>query len=157
MIFSYNIKKGLAKEKAIFNKIDLNYQNYHHHKLPITMNPLDYGKLIDKVDNKYTIQINKTNLVIINEFEDFNEVKFFKEGTLIYEYKDHKLNDNTFIRTLNNNKFTYKDGELILLTIDKSVNFIKTLKSRNKLYNKIITLDIETFIKNGIMVPFVLC
>jgi hypothetical protein len=156
MIFSYTIKNGLAKEKPSFNKIDLRYQNYQHHKLPITINPLEYGKLIDKVENKYTVQISSTNLVIITKFDDFNEVKFFKEGNFIYEYKDHKINESTFIRSLNNKKFTFKDGELILLTIDKSATFISTLKQLKTLNNKIITFDIETYIKNDIMIPYLI-
>ncbi len=28
----------------------IKYQNYRHYKLPITINPLDYGKLIIKID-----------------------------------------------------------------------------------------------------------
>lgn len=35
------------------------FQNYLHYKLPITINPLEYGKLIEQIDNKYFIQINK--------------------------------------------------------------------------------------------------
>jgi hypothetical protein len=31
------------------------YQNYNHFKIPITINPLEYGKLILKIDNIYMI------------------------------------------------------------------------------------------------------
>src|SRR6266850_1650496 len=50
----------------------LKFQNYRHYKLPITMNPLEYGKLI------------------------YNNI-----------------DDNSFIRSLGNRKFTYKNGQLI--------------------------------------------
>jgi hypothetical protein len=125
MIFSYTIKKGRAKDKITFDSINssLSYQYYHHHKLPITMNPLNYGKLIKHVDNEYIIQINKTNIAIINKYDELNHIKFYKEGDLIYEYKDHKIDDSTFIRSLGNKKFTFKNNELVLLTIDKSVKF----------------------------------
>jgi hypothetical protein len=53
MVFSYTIKKGLAKEKVTFDKIDLTYQYFNHHKLPITINPLEYGKLIKQNGNEY--------------------------------------------------------------------------------------------------------
>jgi hypothetical protein len=55
MIFSYTIKKGRAKENVIVNSNlpNLNYQNYQQHKLPITMNPLEYGLLLEQEDNKY--------------------------------------------------------------------------------------------------------
>jgi hypothetical protein len=53
MIFYYTVKKGKAKEKITFDNIDLRYKYFQDHKLPITMNPLEYGKLIYKNDNKY--------------------------------------------------------------------------------------------------------
>jgi hypothetical protein len=46
LIFTYAIRKGKALEKVINTNIQ--YHNYQLHKLPITMNPLEYGKLIDK-------------------------------------------------------------------------------------------------------------
>lgn len=45
LIFSYGIRDGRAIEKEINTEIQ--YHLYHHHKLPITMDPLKYGKLID--------------------------------------------------------------------------------------------------------------
>jgi DNA polymerase type B, organellar and viral len=144
-----------SKEKIASNNIDLEFQNYKHHKLPITMNPLEYGKLIEQDDNKFTVQVNKTNIAIIRKYELFNEVKFFKEGKIAYIYKDYKIDDNTFIRSIENKKYTFKNKNVILLTIDKSVNFIKLLILNNKLNNKIISFDIETYVKDGIMIPFV--
>jgi hypothetical protein len=158
MIFSYTIKKGRAKDKITFDSINssLSYQYYHHHKLPITMNPLNYGKLIKQVDNEYIIQINKTNIAIINKYDEVNHIKFYKEGDLIYEYKDHKIDDSTFIRNLGNKKFTFKNNELVLLTIDKSVKYIDKLMISSRLIHKVITFDIETFIKDGIHIPYVI-
>lgn len=124
MIFNYTIKKGRAKDKITFDSINqsLSYQYYYHHKLPITINPLEYGKLIEQVGNKFTIQVNRTNIAIITQFEEFNEVKLFKEGDLVYEFKDHKIDENTFVRCIQNKKFTFKNNELVLLTIDKTIN-----------------------------------
>jgi len=58
-------------------------QNYKHYKLPITIDPLDYGKLILQKDKLFVMQINKTNIVIIEQNEDFNEIKLYKEGDLV--------------------------------------------------------------------------
>src|ERR1700684_4608706 len=91
----------------------MKYQNYKHYKLPITLNPLNYGKLIVQIGKHFIIQINRTNIVLITQFEDINHVKLFKEGDYIFEYKDHKSNNSTFIRSLNNNKFTFKDSKLL--------------------------------------------
>lgn len=104
MIFSYSytIKKGRAKDKITFESINISYQNYQHHKLPITMNPLEYGKLIEKTDNKFTIQVNKTDLAIIIQDGLNNHIKYYKEGNLTYQYRDLKLTHNKFIRILDN-------------------------------------------------------
>lgn len=156
MLFSYTIKKGRAKDKFTFESLDTQYQNFEHHKLPITMNPLDYGKLLEQIGNKFWIQVNKTNIAIITQLENLNEVKFFKEGELIYEYKDLIIDEKTFIRSLNNKKFTFQDSKLVLLTIDKTATYINPLKQllNYSFKNKFITMDIETFIKDGIHIPF---
>jgi hypothetical protein len=156
MIFSYTIKKGKAKNKVSFESSNLNYQNYQHYKFPITMNPLQYGKLIRKIDelNLFIIQVNKTNIVDIIQKDNKNIVKFYKEGDITYEYIDYKIDESSFYRVLNNKKFTFVNNELVLLTIDKSVKYIKPLLEDGTLTNKIITMDIETFVKDRIMIPY---
>lgn len=59
---------------------NLKYQNHLHYKLPITINPLEYGKLIEQFDNKYIVQLNTNNIVIIKQIENDNFVKFFRKG-----------------------------------------------------------------------------
>jgi len=100
----------------------IKYQNYKHYKLPITINPLDYGKLILNIEdiNLFIIQINRTNIALIFQYDDLNHIKLFKEGVQILEYSDHKTNDNIFIRSLNNTKFTFKNNELF--STEKSVD-----------------------------------
>lgn len=154
IIFSYTIKTGRAKDKITFDSSNISYQYFQHHKLPITMNPLDYGILIEQTNNKFTIQVNKTDIAIIIQDGLNNHIKYFKEGNLIYQYIDFKLSYNKFIRVLNNKKFTFIDNKLVLLTVDKKVNFIKNLLPQSKLINKMITMDIETFIKDGVHIPY---
>jgi hypothetical protein len=148
MIFSYSIKKGRAKDKVITESYNVQYQDYQHHKLPITMNPLEYGKLIDRIDNNYIVQVNDTNIVKITQEENLNQVKFFRKGELRYEFIDTKINENTFIRTFGNKQYTFTDNELTLITVEKAVKFITPLTPLNKIINKFITMDIETFIKD---------
>jgi|SRR6266545_1260091 len=95
----------------------IKYQNYKHYKLPITMNPLNYGKLITKIDelNLFIIHLTKTNIALITQHDLFNEVKFYKEGDLRIEYRDHKIDDSTFIRSLDNRKFSFKNGKLTII------------------------------------------
>nr|YP_009487300.1 hypothetical protein [Russula lepida]AWB36202.1 hypothetical protein [Russula lepida] len=154
ILFSYTIKTGRAKEKITFDSSKISYQYYQHHKFPITMNPLEYGRLIEQTENKFTIQVNKTDIAIIIQDGLNNHIKYFKEGHLTYQYRDFKLSHNKFIRVLNNKNFTFIDNKLVLLTIEKKVNFIKNLLPQSKLTNKIITMDIETFIKDGVHIPY---
>jgi hypothetical protein len=128
--FSYGVRDGRALEKVI--STDVNYQNLNHHKLPITMNPLKYGRLIDQNDNKYTIQINDTNVAIIIQHEDNNEVSFFKKGILTYKYIDYYINENSFTRDLGNKKFHMINGEVTLTTVEKPVKFMTRIKKSRK-------------------------
>jgi hypothetical protein len=51
------------------------FQNYKHYKLPITINPLEYGKLLVQISDLFILQFNKTNIAIINQFKDHNKIK----------------------------------------------------------------------------------
>jgi hypothetical protein len=109
---------------------NLKYQNYSHYLLPITIAPLEYGKLIYQKDNIFIIQLNNTNIVVINTTDNENSVKLFRKGDLIFEYKDIKLSENHFIRTILNNKYTFKNNKLIsteILNRGKFINIIPLL------------------------------
>jgi hypothetical protein len=83
------------------------YQNYSHYKLPITINPLDYGKLIVQIGNKYIVQINTTNVVIIIQKDNTNFVKLFRKGELMFEYKDIIISEISFTRTISDQRYTF--------------------------------------------------
>jgi hypothetical protein len=88
------------------------------------MNPLEYGKLIIKIGKLFILQVNRTNIVLITQNDEFNIIKLYKEGDLIFEYKDHKTSDNTFVRSLENKKFTFTDNSLSLITTNKLINLL---------------------------------
>lgn len=89
---------------------------------------------MEQIDNKYWVQINKTNSVVINQVNDTNEVKFFRSGELKYIYSDKIINNSTFIRSLDNKQFTFVNSELVLVTIEKSAKFIEPLKEAWKYF-----------------------
>jgi hypothetical protein len=103
------------------------------------MNPLEYGKLIFKNDNIYIIQITVRTIAVLTQFTDFNEVKFYKDGELAFTYKDHKTNENTFVRSLNSKKFTFSNTKLVNINTDKTINR----------YNRLIN-SVNTNLKLGI-------
>jgi hypothetical protein len=119
----------------------IKYQNFKHFKLPVTTNPLDYGKLIILIEELklYVVQVNRTSVALINEYDDFNKIKIFYEGDFKFEYTDHKINENEFIRSLDNKKFTFKNEELSLVT---AYSFIR--EELNQLFSyKIVSLDYQ--------------
>jgi hypothetical protein len=100
------------------------------------MNPLEYGKLIYQNINIFIIQINKTNVALIEKFDLYNHVNIFKEGDLMFEFKDHKLNDDTFVRNLGNRKFTFENNKLILIDSQKLILiFFLFCNNFNIIYN----------------------
>jgi hypothetical protein len=77
------------------------------------MNVLEYGKLIEQIGNKYIIQLNTSNVVIIQQIDDNNFVRFFRKGEFIFEFKDSKISDSSFTRTISDIRFNFKNSKLI--------------------------------------------
>src|SRR6266699_656227 len=56
----------------------IKYQNYSHYKLPITMDPLKYGKLIEQIGNKFIITLTTpTNIAVIKQINNENFISIF--------------------------------------------------------------------------------
>lgn len=107
----------------------------------------------------YTIQSESTgNTFIIESTGIKNKVELFRKGMLVLSYVDTINNDNTFTRTINNNKYIYnEDGSLILFYVEKPTKFMQSIKPLGENDNKIITLDIETKLdSNGEHKPYLI-
>jgi DNA polymerase family B len=156
-IISFGFKHGKIIDKNIVN-LNLNFQNYNNNKLVISFNPLDFGKVLTKtkLDNEtlYILQ-NKENLIIkILNSENQNTIEIFKEGNQIIKFEDLKLSESRFVRILDNKKYYFENNQQILFSKEIKSKFISKLSKSNKLINNFITLDIETFIKNNVLIPF---
>jgi DNA polymerase type B, organellar and viral len=145
---SYGFKSGKVSNKNIINP-NLNFQNYKNNKLVISFNPLDFGKVltISKLVNEtlYILQAEDNLIIKILNSENQNSIEIFKNGDLIIKFTDIKLNESRFVRIL--------DNQQILFSREIKTKFISNL-SKSKLVNNFLTLDIETFIKNNILIPF---
>jgi hypothetical protein len=132
-------------------------QKYEMLNLPISINPLDYGLLLDsnKYDGyiKYTLSA-KGNIFIIKKFESHNEIELFKAGISLLKFTDTNLNENKFIRTIGNKKFYFENNIEILATKEIKSKFIAKLKKSKVLTENFLTLDIETFVKDSILTVF---
>lgn len=159
IIFSYGVRDGIeTQEKSTLKSIEskTKYQFYKHYKLPVAFDPLKYGKLIKIFGgNHYLIQITLTTSAIIHHNGNKNEVEIFKNGKIILKFTDQLLSDNTILRTIGKNNYRYNlDGQLLLLEVTKPVKYINNIKPQSKKDNKIITMDIETFIENNEQIPY---
>jgi hypothetical protein len=67
-------------------------------------------------------------------------VKIYKDGDLAFIYKDHKTDENTFVRSLDTRKFTFSNNKLVNINTDKIIN------RANRLINSVNTkLGIRRF------------
>jgi len=107
------------------------FQIYSHYKLPITTDPLKFGKLIDQTNNKFIIQLTTKNVAVINHYEKENFVRIFKNGDLILEFKDKLINENSFIRTLNDTRFLFENDKLVSTQILNASGLITIFDNNN--------------------------
>lgn len=157
-IISYGFKDGKITDKNTIINSNLNYQIYKNNKLVISFNPLDYGNLVNKsnLDNGtlYILQ-SKDNLVIkILNYENINSIEIFKDGDILLKFKDINLTKNSFLREIDNKKYYFENKIQILFTRENKFNFISTLPKSKNLINNFITLDIETYIKDNVLIPY---
>jgi DNA polymerase type B, organellar and viral len=102
----------------------IKYQKYSYYLLPITIEPLKYGNLIEQIGNKYIIQMNTLNVLVINSVDNDNFIRFYNKGNFLFEFKDSKVTNEKFTRIIQDQKFTFEKGKLItteLLTPNSSI------------------------------------
>lgn len=93
------------------------YQKFSHYLIPIAIEPLKYGKLIEQFGMKYIIQLTTSNILVIKVIDNNNFIKIFRKGDLMIEFIDSKVSENTFTRTINDQRFTFKNNKLITTEI----------------------------------------
>jgi hypothetical protein len=153
---SYGFKKGIIpnKENLLSNIPLLIVKDT---KIPLSMNPLDYGRVMFKKDKLLIIQNKLGQTINFETLEEFNQIEIFKNQNLLLSFKDFKLNDSEFIRLIGNKKYHIKNNELVLQTMDFKSKFISTIKKSVELTEGFLTLDIETFInKDNILIPYLI-
>jgi hypothetical protein len=159
-IISYGFKSGSITNKENLTE-NISIQNYKNHNLPISMNPLDYGKIIIQTKTElsinYIIQNDKGLTINFNQFEKYNEIEFFKSGISLIKFTDILINKDSFIRKIINKQYYFENRNQVLFTSEIKSKFIsRTVKSK-KLTNNFITLDIETFVQDNTLIPYLIC
>ena len=157
IIFSYGFKRGEITEK--FSSSEIHLMNFKDMKLPISLDPIDYGKIINKTSisegNIYLIQDNLGRTVIFKEFEKENLIEIFKNRNLIIKFKDNKFSENKFLRIIGSKNLFFENGEKTFSSIQLNTPFISKLKKDKIETNNFITLDIETY-GETILTPYLI-
>ena len=116
----------------------IKYQKYSHYLLPIAIEPLKYGKLIEQLENKYIIQLNTSNILVIKTVDNDNFIRFYRKGDLMIEFIDSKVTENIFTRIIFDQKFTFENNKLITTEILNGQEFIKIYEDINPLISLIL-------------------
>jgi hypothetical protein len=157
IIFSYGFKRGEITEN--FSKSEINLLNFKDMKLPISIDPNDFGKIINKTSiaegNIYHIQDNLERAIIFKEFEKENQIEYFKNQNLILEFKDNKYSEGKFLRILGKRKLFFENGNKTLEISSIVTPFITKIKKDKVEINNFLTLDIETFGSNE-LIPYLI-
>lgn len=139
---NFGVREGTFENKPKVSIDKHQFQNYKHYKLPVTLNPLEYGTLIKfyKESNEYLVQITPLTQSNIKVKESENLVEIIKSGHIILIYQDRKINNTSFERIIGNNKYIYviktdNKYKLDLFTFFKPINYIKS-KKHDKQQNK---------------------
>jgi len=78
-----NLSRPFLVNNKSNSDLNINSIIINEMKLPISMNPLEYGKLVRRFNNVYHIQLNEKNYVYITQLDDHNEIEFYRSGKLV--------------------------------------------------------------------------
>lgn len=145
----------VAKGEVMKNKI----QTYSKYKLPIAFEPSKYENVVKFSKSLYMVPLNGSYFIKIKYFNtNLTESKLYFKDQVVLEYKDRKIDENSFVRTIGKNKYTFILGKLELVESIKKTKFISPLKKSNKNNLNFLTLDIETYLdKNNYQIPYCIC
>jgi len=167
LIISYGIRNGkvdnLFKDEPVEDS-KISFHIYYNHKLPIVKNIEEYGNIIEKTEDKIIISLfnRKGEILSIQKVDNQNNVKYFKNGKLMYEWTDHLREDGSIIREIGKTTILWKDGNIIwtkMLKVTRPISKKKISPNPNNLF---ITMDIETISQivnnnNSILIPYLIC
>jgi len=141
--FTYVIKEGLITDKDrlllqdLSNK-ELPFHDFNKIKLPISMNPNDYGIVLSKsISNGFTRYITTTNKQIfqidISLDEMINNVIIL--GLSDFKWIDTKVNESLFKREIGKSTIYFLEGEIILQKQQLNAKSFRRLRSGKRFTN----------------------
>jgi hypothetical protein len=159
VIFQYHIFKDNSIKTKLTKSIKLtklNSFNFSGYNLPLTTELNKWGlilpdekiTIISKKGSQLTYYVVKDNLKHVVQLKNNN-------NNILLEFTDILgSNSTSFTRIFKNQEFIYKDGKLLLKKLTRKTQFINKIKTNKQIYNKFLTLDIETRTINNIIKPY---
>src|SRR5882757_676034 len=164
LIFTYKIIEN--KNKIIFkpklnspkSTITNKYIKFSGWNLPNTMDFTTWGRTIFINDYKAIVYKNNSEVICyINIFDKYTEVKYSISNRIIFSFID-TMKDNSdlssFVRVIKNQEYIFENGQLIVKKVLRKCSYLQSIKLSPFLENKFITMDLETFTNNGIVIPY---
>lgn len=152
--FNYSINEGAIDPRKKEVNRNIPTLNYYHYKLPITFDPLEYGDILTKHEELTIAHLKSGNTAVIKTIENQNEVKIFRNGSLVLEYIDKKTSDNSFIRSLGRNTYYYINNKQVLVQSTKKTKAIPIKRSEKEMNTDFITMDLETMVIDNKHIPY---
>ncbi len=137
IVFSYKIidtdnKVSKIDNNNIFKTNKIPTFKFYGYNLPLTIDITKWGTILSQDNNHYLIKRSNSDLLYDITIEPlWNIIKILdSNNNIILTFKDiSDINDkNSFTRIINNQKYFFKNGELILKILNKSNNILKPLK-----------------------------
>jgi|ERR1700749_1188094 len=120
VLFTYMVRDGITETNLLDTSINIEIKTHRFNnvQLPISMDPLDYGKLIDKIEHdgfvRYITKLdNKIYQIDVNNNGKGNIVKILL-GASDLSWTDTLVNDFIIMREIKKSTIYFMDGELIL-------------------------------------------
>jgi hypothetical protein len=164
LIFSYIIKEGEAtdnrallsdtKDKSIVT------HRFNNLNLPISLNPSDYGRVIDTIERSdfirhYVVSPDKRVFHIdVSKDGITNNVAIVASSDL--NWIDIKINESLFKRIIGKSTIYFMDGEKVLQTRRNTAKAFTKLQIVSKILNYFVTMDIETVLIQSKITPYLI-
>lgn len=163
--FTYIVKEGVSDDnRLLVNEpvYEVKAHAFNNMVLPLTMDPLKYGRFIAKqeYENMTTYVIDNDSNVFFIEVSNNDTVNNIHiKGATDLKWTDVKLTDNLFKRTIGKNILYIKDGEVVVKSKELNAKPFRQVKLDSKLasINNFMCIDIETVKIENKVVPYLIC
>jgi capsid portal protein len=122
------------------------------------MNPSDFGTIVKTIKSIFIIQNKLGQTITLEQIRKNNLISIASKGKVLISFgqKDKFIEQNKFVRIIDTKKYYFINNKEIVKVDLLKTKFIGILKPSKDLENKIITLDIETYIENGDLIPYLI-